>query len=263
MALLNKKFIDAIICNENDKDKTYFDDKLSGFGIRIRGSSMSYIVMYRNQYGQKRKLTIGKTNQISVMDARKKAEQILANIKLNNADPVSEKNELKRTMTIGDLCDLYIAEGEDNKKPSTIMNDKSRIKRHIKPLIGNMPVKCINKGTVEKLVLDIENGKTAITEKSDKIRGLANVRGGRSIAKRTVEMLGSIFSFAVRRGIMSENPVIGVPKPKTNKREEFLTLNDFTNFGKALEIAKLLKFNNIAINAILLLALTGCRKNEI
>ena len=108
MVLLTKQFIDSLKFSEKDGDKTYFDEKIAGFGVRVRTSSMSYIVMYRNQFGQKRKLTIAKTNQISATEARKKAEQILADIRLNNADPTQTKNKLKNDLSVSELCEISL-----------------------------------------------------------------------------------------------------------------------------------------------------------
>jgi hypothetical protein len=44
---------------------------------------------------------------------------------------------------------------------------------------------------------------------------LSNVRGGRGIASRTVGLLGAIFTYAVRHGIRSGNPVHGFIRPRT------------------------------------------------
>jgi hypothetical protein len=39
-------------------------------------------------------------------------------------------------MGVAALCDLYLAEGCETKKPSTLATDHGRIERHIKPLLG-------------------------------------------------------------------------------------------------------------------------------
>ena len=263
MVLLTKQFIDGLKFSENDGDKTYFDEKIAGFGVRVRTSSMSYILMYRNQYGQKRKLTLGKTTQMSATEARQKAEKVLADIKLNNVDPSQVKNELKNDLLVSALCEIYINEGAYNKKASTIEGDRSRIRSHINPLIGNYPIKSLNKQIIEKMILDITNGKTAKIVKSDKSRGVSKVSGGRATAKRVFETLSSILTFAERRDLINGNPAIGIPKPKLKAKEVFLTIEEYKELGKAFEVAQKLKFNQVSIDALKLLALTGCRKGEI
>ena len=148
-------------------------------------------------------------------------------------------------------------------KIQTIMNDKSRIERHIKPLIGSIIAKELRKEHIDKLIIDIISGKTAVKKPSGKLRGVINVKGGKAIAKRTLEMLGAILEFAKRRNIITENPTIGIPKPKIQSRKEFLNISDIKNLGLNLIDAQKLNYNEQAINAIKLLLLTGCRKLEI
>lgn len=62
----------------NDRETTYFDDTLKGFGVRVGKTSVSCIVMYRNAYGKQKKLTIAKTTQITPAQARDEAKRFLA-----------------------------------------------------------------------------------------------------------------------------------------------------------------------------------------
>ncbi|MBE6447721.1 MAG: DUF4102 domain-containing protein [Alphaproteobacteria bacterium] len=262
MVKINKSFIDKI--TEKDIGKTFWDDSLKGFGIRIQPKSKSWVIMYRNQFGKQKMFTLGKVGKITPEQAREKAQKTLADITLNHGDPALEKTGNKKAITITELCEIYMDEATYNKKNSTIINDRSRIERHIKPLIGNMAVKELQKEHIDKMVLSIIKGDTAYIAKSSKKRGVINVKGGKSIAKRTLEMLSSILSFAKLRGYINENPALGIKKPKTNKREEFLTIDEIKLFGKALTAAEELHLcSTTAINALKLLILTGCRKNEI
>ena len=262
MPTLSKNFIDSL--TPDGTDKTFWDDEITGFGVRLRGQSKTWILMYRNSYGIKKKLTIGSTKKFTPVEAKKKAKEFLADIVLNGKDPALEKIETRKIMNFADLCDLYILEGTSHKKSSTILNDKSRIECHLKPLIGHLPIKAINASVVDKLKLDIINGKTAKTSTTSKKRGLSIIKGGQSIAKRTLEMLSAIMEFAITRNYINSNPVKQVKKPKTNKREVFLTIDDIKKLGKALNAAQEIQLcNTTAINAIKLLTLTGCRKDEI
>ena len=53
---INKSFINNL--RFDGAEKTYFDDSLKGFGVRVRKDSASYIVMYRNAYGKQKKMTV-------------------------------------------------------------------------------------------------------------------------------------------------------------------------------------------------------------
>lgn len=261
MTKITKNIIDSI--PEDCKNQYLWDGELKGFGVRIQGKARSWIIKYRNQYGKQCMYTIAKISSISATEARKKAEQMLADIKLNDADPSQTRIELRNDLSVSELCELYLTEGVLNKKPSTIDGDKSRVRSHINPLIGNYPINSLNKQIIERMMLDITNGKTSKTVKSDKARGMARVTGGRATAKRVFETLSSILTFAQRRELIDENPAIGVPKPKLKAKEVFLTIDEYKDLGKALKIARQLKFHQTSLDAIELLALTGCRKGEI
>src|SRR5262249_37484250 len=136
--------------------------------------------------------------------------------------------------TVTELCKLYLAEGCATKKPGTIANDHSRIKRHIEPLIGTRRAGSVTRSDVERFLAGVAAGKTAVDEKTGKPRGRAIVKGGQGIASRTVELLGSVFEFAIGRGLRTDNPVRGVKRFARPKRERFLSHAELSRLGDAL-----------------------------
>ncbi|MGD9637649.1 MAG: tyrosine-type recombinase/integrase [Alphaproteobacteria bacterium] len=260
MTKLTKGFVKQVPYHE--KEKTYWDDRVKGFGLRVRKHTKSWIVMYRNAEGIIRKLTLGHTDKLNATEARKIAKKRLAEV-IMGRDPAVEKADKKKYLKVSELCDLYIREGCENKKISTIKMDISRIERHIKPLIGNMPVNSLTTAVIEKMMVDIAQGKTAFKRRGKKLRSFIKVRGGKTVASRTVGMFGSILEFARRRDIIEHNPSRGVKKYSDNKKDFFLNFGDIEALSRALLLAEKQGINKIAINAIKLLLLTGCRKNEI
>jgi integrase len=75
--------------------------------------------------------------------------------------------------------------------------------------------------------------------------------------------LGGIFSYALSRGYCDRNPVKGVQPFRDGKQERFLSPAELERLGKALTAAELEGGNKIAIAAIRLLILCGCRKSEV
>jgi hypothetical protein len=142
------------------------------------------------------------------MSARQEATRLLRKI-ADRRDPAEEKAAAKRDLSMTDLCDLYLAEGCRNKKPSTIATDRGRIERHIKPLLGRRRTRTITRRDIERFMADVANGTTAADIKTGP-HGRAIVTGGKGTAVRTVGLLGAIFSFAVKRGIRFDNPVHGI-----------------------------------------------------
>lgn len=262
MVKINKEFVNSII-GQKYADKIFWDDELKGFGIRVQGKAMSYIIIYTNNFAKQKKFKICSIDKLSPAEARKQAKELFATI-IQGKDPVEEKNKLKNTITINELCDLYWKEGTLHKKASTLYIDRGRIEHHIKPLIGKIPVTEVTHSTIEKMMLDIINGdKIKKHAKSKNKRGTTLIKGGKYAASRTISLITAILEFAKRRKIISDNPGRGIQKPKDKVRNVFLSPNEITEFGTALIQAKN-NFKNIkALNIILLLLLTGCRKNEI
>jgi integrase len=169
------------------------------------------------------------------------------------------------------LCDLYIADAEAGrlltrrkaaKKPATITTDKGRVERHIKPLLGAMKVAAVTREDIDGFMHAVAEGKTAGRTKTAKKRGLANVRGGKGTATRTVGLLGSIFSYAVRHRMRPDNPVQGVLRFADGRRERRLSDDEYKALGDALSAAKAMRVWPAAVAAAHFLTLTGWRSGE-
>jgi hypothetical protein len=90
---LTQRTIDTLALPAGRKDAIYFDDTLPGFGIRLReAGSRMFVVQYRIG-GRGRRVTLGTTAMLKVEQARTKAAELLAKVKLGG-DPAGEKAEL-------------------------------------------------------------------------------------------------------------------------------------------------------------------------
>lgn len=247
----------------SDHQYRIFDDKLKGFGVSVNQKSISYIVQYRNKYGQQKFLTIGKINKISPDEARKIAQKIFADI-INGKDPATDRKDDKNIMTVGELCDWYLENCTKHKRESTIAHNNSSIERHIKPLIGNHLIKTITREDIVAMVRDIECGdKIRRNEKSQKPRGRIYVKGGLSAASHTLRLTKAIFNQAMLYEKIEHNPAQGIKCRPDNKRETFLTIDEIRDFGRLLAHDTVRENYKHTVNAVKLLLLTGCRRDEI
>src|SRR6476660_8401567 len=129
--------------------------------------------------------------------------------------------------------------------------------------MGTMRVPAVMRADVEAFMHDVAQGKTAGRSKTKRRRGLANVRGGKGTAARTVGLLGSIFSYAVRHQMRPDNPVRGVERCADGQRKRRLSDEEYSAIGEVLRKGE--KNHEIWPPAIALtrfLLLTGWRRGE-
>ena len=275
MGRLTKRLIDSTKPHPK-KDIRLWDDDPRGFGVRVKPSGVkSFFIQYRSPVtDKKRRYTIAKYGTKTLDEARDAARKLLGHV-VDGSDPAEEKKGAKAraretAIAVAELCDDYMRDARVGKvtyrgrpkKASTLGIDDGRIRRHIKPLLGNKLARDITSDDVEAFYHDVRLGKTAVVEKTGP-RGVARVTGGASAASRAVGPLGSIFSYAQRRKIREDNPVSGIEKAADEKRDRTLTPDEYQALGKALETLENDGANQTAITAVRILALTGCRRGEI
>lgn len=242
------------------KEYIIWHDTFPGFGLRVFPTGKkSYIFQYRHN-GRTRRIAIGLHGHWTPDRAYKKAIELQNQVN-EGLDPSGERQAISKDITVSALCDLYLAEVGATKKASTQVTDRSRIERHIKPLLGKLKVSAVSSADIDLFLRNVTNGATAKTEKTG-YRGLSRVTGGKGTATRTLGLLGAVFSYAVKRKLRNDNPVREVIKPKDGKRERFLTAEELVRFGEALN-TEAPNLNRNVVPALKLLIATGCRKSEI
>jgi integrase len=190
----------------------------------------------------------------------------------SGGDPAEDKKSKRHAETVSDLCDMYLADASAGrilskrqlpKKAATLVTDRSRIESHIKPLLGKRSVKSITRFDVDDFMHSVAQGKTAKRASTGRKRGVSNVRGGKGAASRTVGLLGAIFTYAMRRGIRSDNPVRGVERFADRQRLRRLTEEEYLKIGTAHARAVYENEWPPLVAAAQLLMVTGWRTGEV
>lgn len=268
---LTKRNVDRLVAG--GKEVVAWDDEVPGFGLRVKPSgAKSWIIQYRNTYGRSRRLTVGRVGRLTPEEARREAKQRLAAVD-RGEDPAEDRAGTRKALTVSQLCDQYLEAGHNRIKASTLTMDRSRVERHVKPLLGSRPVASLTPVDMEKFLRDVIDGKSAPkpvkqSQGEPKRKRGGVTTGGPGAASRTLGMLGTILERAVRDGVLTKNPVRGIRRPKSEEVKPAFSFERVKALGAALKQeeaensaieAKEAKIGRQAISALLL---TGFRRME-
>ncbi|MFJ6321937.1 MULTISPECIES: tyrosine-type recombinase/integrase [unclassified Rhizobium] len=272
--LLTKRVVDAA---HPDRERYHvWDNELSGFGVRVTPRGVkTFIIKYRADGGGRsaaqRILVIGRFGSITVEQARRIAKAKLGSVAAGE-DPAEVLLARRRELTVKGLIDLYEKEGcivqrgvrqGEPLKPATKNLVLGRLRNHVVALVGGRRAASLNPGDIERIVADVTAGKTARDEKTG-YRRRSVVTGGAPAARKSAFDLSAVFNFGLRNGLVSQNPVKDAAIRRTdNRKTRFLNFDELARLGVALDKLETLGCNPKATTIIRLLALTGCRRNEI
>lgn len=229
------------------ENEVVWDLAVPGFGARRqRSERIAYVLFYRTREGRQRFHTIGRHGAPWTPDtARDEARRVLSEV-VQGGDPASDKQKARKSITVAELCDMYLADADAGrlptirggaKKASTLYTDRGRIERHIKPVLGRLKVPSVTRDDIEAFMHTVAEGGTAARHETK--RGLSTVRGGKGTASRAVGLLGGIFAYAVRKKLRPDNPAHGVMRFPDGRRERRLSDDEYAMFGAGLAAAAL------------------------
>ncbi len=266
---LTKRNIDGLDL-PSKKEIVAWDTKTPGFGMRLKPSGRRAFIFQYFWNGTSKRMTIGDygvSGGLTPDMARKRVEELRQKVR-DGEDPADSKSKAKKAITVSELCDLYIEAAragtlpkKKQLKPSTIEIDTGRIKRHIVPLLGKDKADTVTATKVYDFIEGVKTGKTAGQFKAN--HTIARVTGGDGAARRTTALLSAIYTFGKRKGYVSVNPCVDVVRSSDRKIKFALGKKGYAalgaQLGKSAAAGEVWQF----VAAARLIALTGCRKNEI
>lgn len=184
-------------------------------------------------------VTIGRSCDISLADARQKAKQLKAEIQLG-ADPQADVRAKRKGMTWDEFF-------ETEWKPYSLAHKRSHkgdlsMQKQISPRLGSVPLSAITKKHFQDLHLDIRN--------SGRAPATANHFG---------KLMRKVLSHACDIGVLQHNALTGIKLfDENNQKDRYLSQKELTSLLTTLKNDK----NQGVARLIHFLICTGCRLGE-
>jgi integrase len=231
-------------------DFILWDDRLTGFGLRIRklakGVRKLWIIQYRDALRESRRYILGTVNELSAGQARDIAADKLAGIRLGTY-PHSEREKRRQEAeqerdrdaeTFEAVGKLYLASREKALRKRSFLE----VKRHIEKLwepFASTPIHEINRRVVAIRIAEISNCNGPVA------------------ANRARATLSAMFGWAMREGIVEQNPVFATNKAtEEESRDRVLTPSELAAIWPACR-------DDDYGRIVRLLMLTGQRREEV
>ena len=240
---ISKRTVDALAVERGDA--VFWDRDLTGFGVRAYATGRKvYVVQMRGPGGGMKRATLGAHGDLPPDEARKEAAVVIDRIR-RGEEPFPPEPEPEPT--VADLAARYLkAHVEVNCQPGTAANFRRIVERYIVPELGHLPLSAVERSHASDLHYKMRDKPTQ--------------------ANQTVGVLAKMFRLAEAWAMTPprRNPCRSVKPYGKNRRERFLTPEEYRTLGRVLDEAGTEGgFLPAGVAAIRLLLLTGCRKNEI
>ena len=240
---LSPAFVRNATCPADHKKIDYFDTAMRGFMLEVRASGgKTYYQRYTDERGRERQYKIGPADVLTLRQARRKAIQIKALAILGN-DPQKERQERRSIPTLRTFIeDRYLPFVRTYKR--SWRTDETVLRIHVLPHLGSL---FLDEITTERII-DI----VATMQGDDYAPGTT---------ARVVVILRYLFNLARKWSVLrgKDNPAAGIPVAPDVQRNRFLDKSEIERLVEALVRDE----NQVAAKAILLLLLTGARRNEV
>ncbi|ODT06514.1 MAG: integrase [Mesorhizobium sp. SCN 65-20] len=216
---LTKTAVDA--ATPKDHDYELRDTTVPGFMLKVTPAGRkTFMLQYQTNSGIRRKPAIGRFGELTVEQARKIAQDWLAEVRQGN-DPSAEKSAARAAPTMKQLCDKFIEDySKLHNKPSTVEGNELNIKNHIVPRLGRRKVHEVTRA-------DISAFMTALSDRP-------------VIANRTLACLRKMFNLSEIWGYRPDgsNPCRHVQKYAEKGSTRFITDDELRKLFTYLDAAE-------------------------
>ncbi len=219
----------------------HFDDRLPGFFAERRRDGVTFYFRYRDKRGRRPEIRLGHLGDVTVDQARKRAEELRAQVSLGG-DPAADDRRLKAVPTLAAFADRDFLPFVRERLRS-FKNYEVALRSRLLPMLGR------------RALDEITPADVAEVRRRLAVDGLANGTVNRHLA-----LLRRMLNLAVKWQILDgRNPAASPGMLPERHRDRFLTPEQARAFVRALDGDPW----RDAANALALLLFTGARKQEV
>jgi integrase len=240
---LTSVFVRQASCPGGQRKIDYFDSKQRGFLVEIRCSGRkTYYQRYSDERGRERQYKLGRADVLTTEKARRVAKSILARALLGE-NPQLRRQELRSIPNLAEFAaERYLPFIKTYKR--SWCTDETVLRIHILPVLGKMALDEITAEHIIALVAQMRAESYAV--------GTTN---------RVVMILRYLYNLGAKWKVpgVNKNPTSGIELGQEAQRNRFLSREEAQRLVTAIAVDE----NRTAANAIMLLMLTGARRNEV
>jgi integrase len=243
MVALSAPFVRRALCPDGRKKIDFFDACQRGFMLEVRCSGgKTYYQRYTDERGRERQYKLGPADVLTLDQARRKARQVVAEALLG-ADPQERRRELRAVPQLSRFVyERYLPHVRTYK--SSWRTDETILRIHILPRLGKLALDEIKSDAISNLVNRMrEDGYASGT------------------INRVIVILRYLYNLARKWKVagVADNPAAGLSAGPDVQRNRFLSEEEAEALVRSINSDQ----NRTAARAIMLLLLTGARRNEI
>lgn len=245
--LTEKRIRDA---KPGPKQYLLWDQRVRGLGVLINPKTpATFVLQYRTLAGKTRRVTLARTEEMTLENARHRAARELVRIRDGEPDPATRRAKVRETPTVAELWRRF----ETQHAPTRITNGRMtertvkeyrhQMRKHILPAIGPVPVADVTRGDIEAIVAPL---------------------AGKVQHNRVLALVSRLFTLAEHWEWRPQrtNPARGIERVREEARDRVLSSDELAALASAL--IDLEEAHRPAVSAIRFAAVTGLRiKSEV
>jgi len=240
---LTDTVVNQLTCPEGRSRMECCDESLKGLYVLFRAGSdiKTYYLRYKNDLGKTAHQKIGRTTEVSLAAARKKAKTLKADILANGFDPKAEAKAATNALTLDEFWkDHYLPFATPRKR--SIKRDEQIYRLQIHPTFGASKLNQITRQQILSL---------AATHKNNGLSAAS--------ADHVSKLIRRLMTLAVEWDFLEKNPASRIQLfNEDNQVEHYL---DDVQLQRLLKILQTDANRPVCLICQFLLA-TGCRLNE-